>query len=95
MAKSLNIDHSTQSIISNDGTAISIAPSGSVQIGSGVTSEEDSVQSNVGTNLLEYSGCLRFNSDTRKLEYCDGSKWVEIIDEDIDEDNSFVYSSLF
>jgi hypothetical protein len=90
MSKSINIDHSSGSMITSDGF-ISLNENGAVKIGSGKTIGDG--YNNI--SISDYEGCIRFNETTKKLEYCDGIKWIEISSNDFETKTSSVYSMLF
>lgn len=97
MAKSININHSNSSITTSDGSYIELTQNGVVKIGTGLHVEDDIINSTDAEILKKYEGSLRFNPDTKKIEYCNGSRWVElVIDIDVENNNtSMIYSMLF
>lgn len=95
MAKSININHSNSNIISSDGSYVELSKNGVVKIGSGINVKDD-MMDNIGEDVLkEYEGAIKFNTDTHKLEYCDGSRWVELSIDEEDNKTSMIYSMLF
>lgn len=95
MAKSININHSNSSIISSDGTYVELSKNGVVKIGTGINAMDDSNNTNTEDVLKEYEGALKFNPDTKKLEYCDGTRWIELSLDSNDNKTSMIYSMLF
>jgi len=95
MAKSININHSTSSILSSDGSCIELSKNGVVKIGKGINAKGDMIDNKDPKVLKEYEGTLRFNDDTKKMEYCDGSRWLEISTEEDTDKSQMVYSMLF
>ncbi len=95
MAKALNINHSNSSILTSDGTYIQLGNNGSIKVGYGTNLEEPTINNLQQNTLAEYEGAIRINRTTHKLEYCDGTSWLEFTT-DIDGDESLmVYSMLF
>lgn len=95
MAKSININHSTSSIVSSDGSYIELSKNGVVKIGKGINAQGDIIDNSDPLILKEYEGAVRFNEDTRKMEFCDGTKWIEFSIKEDDENTPMVYSMLF
>lgn len=93
--KSININHSTSSILSGDGSYIELSKNGVVKVGKGINAQGDLIDNSNPEILKEYEGAMRFNPNTKKMEYCDGTKWVEFSIKEDDEHTSMVYSVLF
>jgi hypothetical protein len=93
--KSININHSTSSILSSNGSCIELSKNGVVKIGKGINAQGDNIDNSNPDLMKEYEGALRFNQHTKKMEYCDGTKWVELSLKDDDTHTSMVYSVLF
>lgn len=95
MTKSINFNHSDSSILTNDSSCLLLSVNGSVKIGNGNNAPEDILNNKNILSMKEYEGTLRFNENTSKLEYCDGTKWLEIKTTSDLEDKEIVYSFLF
>lgn len=93
--KSININHSNASILTGDDTFLQLSKNGAVKLGKGKNLEEDTINNSTINFLSNYSGAIRFNETTKKLEYCDGRKWVEFIIDEEDIKPSMVYSMIF
>lgn len=87
--KSINIDHTRQEIIVDDDGCLTLNPTGSVIVGSGSSLDDGT------TNLSVYEGAIRLNGTTKKLEYCDGTKWIEFETKYSGSKETMVYSMLF
>lgn len=83
---SINIDHTRNKIITANG-CLSLNDNGSVKVGNGLTLPDSLVS--------DYEGCIRFNESTKKLEYCDGNRWIELLTTNIESKDSIIYSLLF
>ena len=93
--KSININHSNTSILSSDGTYVKIGENSAVKVGTGSSISNGNI-SNSGSNILsDYAGAIRINKTTNKLEYCNGSTWVEFITVLDNDDTPMVYSFIF
>ena len=93
--KSININHSTSGFLSNDGTYIQVGENSAVKIGFGSNISNGAID-NFNTNVLEkYAGSIRINKSTVKLEYCNGTTWVEFLTSTEDNDTSTIYSFIF
>ena len=90
MSKSINLDHSRGKITTADGCLI-LNDNGSVKVGNGMTLPN----SNENGILINYEGAIRFNEESKKLEYCNGDSWVEFSTENIESKDSVIYSLLF
>lgn len=90
--KAINIDHSQQSINVEGNGCLILNENGSVLLGGAITLPDTH---NESISLSDYEGALRFNEETKKLEYCDGNKWIELLTNDIDSKESTIFSLLF
>ena len=93
--KSININHTDSSILSNDGTYIQLSKNGGVKVGYGKNLEESTVDNVNQNTLMEYVGAIRLNEETKKLEFCDGKTWYTLATEENDIRLPMVYSLLF
>ena len=93
--KSININHPDTNIQTKDGSYLQIAKDGAIQVGYGIDIDEDASTNSSSSSLLEFAGAIRFNKNTSKLEYCDGTNWVEFITQKSNDDVPMVYSMLF
>ena len=93
--KSVNINHSNASILSNDGTYIKFGENSAVKVGTGSSISNGDIN-NFNTDILkDYAGAIRLNRTSNKLEYCNGTTWVELVTKEDDKDASMVYSFIF
>ena len=93
--KSININHSTGSIISNDGSYITVGDDSAVKIGFGTSISNGNIDNKNSEILAEYAGAIRINKTTNKLEYCNGTTWVEFVTKLEGEDIPLIYSFIF
>lgn len=93
--KSININHPDTSIKTADGTHLQIADGGAVQVGYGISIDEDSINNASPETLSLFAGTIRFNKTTKKLEYCNGTSWVSFVTESSKDDVPTVYAMLF
>jgi len=89
---SINILHpqSGMSIGGDDKKYIQLSINGGVKVGTGKNLPED-----IETNILEYTGAIRFNEKKNTLQFCDGTRWVDFILDSNDIKPSIVYSMIF
>lgn len=95
MVKSININHNDASLLTNDGSYIQLSKNGGVKVGFGKNLEESTVNNVNQNTLADYAGAIRLNETTKKLEYCDGKTWNELITDENGVQTSMVYSLLF
>ena len=95
MVKSININHSDASLITNDGSYIQLSKNGGVKVGFGKNLEESTVNNVNQNTLIDYTGAIRLNETTKKLEYCDGKTWNVLATEENDIKTPMIYSLLF
>lgn len=74
---SININHNTTTISTDDDSMLSITEKGAIKIGNGMYLDE------LGNPLEiepkeKYRGALRFNEEKGILQYCDGTRWRDI-----------------
>ncbi len=93
--KSININHSDAAILSNDGSYVKLGSNSAVKVGNGSSLSNGDIDNTNSQILAEYAGAIRINNTTNKLEYCNGSTWVEFITNLNDEDSPMVYSFIF
>lgn len=94
--KAININHSSSSIISNDGSFIKVGEDSAVKVGYGTSISNGSINNSNSKSLEEFEGAIRINKSTDKLEYCNGSTWLEFsTTSDVGEDESMIYSLVF
>lgn len=93
--RSINVNHPDTTVKTFDGSFLQIADGGAVKIGYGINLDEDNVDNADETALIEYAGAIRFNNNTKKLEYCDGTQWLTFVTEQTNEDIPTVYAMLF
>lgn len=91
MAKAINIDHSKIEFSTSNLACIKVSENGSIKIGSGKNLEEDLIYS----PIEDFIGAIRLNKSTKKLQYCDGEKWVDFIIDEQDIEPYMAYSFLF
>lgn len=89
--KSINIDHTEQSINVDDNSCLTLNENGAVLLGSGITIPDTSDS----ISLSNFEGSLRFNENTKKVEYCDGEKWVTLMTKDENDQESTIFSIIF
>lgn len=93
--KSINFNHSDSSITVSDSECLLLSVNGSVKIGNGNNAPEDIINNKDIITMKEYEGTLRFNEETSRLEYCDGTKWMQIQTTSDKDETLTVYSLLF
>lgn len=94
--KSININHSDAAILSSDGTYIKVGQNSAVMVGAGSSISNGNIDNFNSSILTEYAGAIRINKTSGKLEYCNGSTWVEFNTKmNTDDDTNMVYSFLF
>ena len=92
--KSININHSDAAILSNDGTYVKLGANSAVKVGNGSSISNGDIN-NFQSNILEpYEGAIRINKTSNKLEYCNGTTWVEFISSLDGGEDSMVYSFI-
>lgn len=95
MVKSININHNDASVLTSDSTFIQLSKNGGVKVGFGKNLEESTINNANQNTLVEYTGAVRFNETSNKLEYCDGKAWISLTTEEDDVKIPMVYSLLF
>lgn len=95
MVKSININHSDASLLTNDGSYIQLSKNGGVKIGFGKNLEESTVNNVNQSTLIDYTGAIRLNETTKNLEFCDGKSWKVLATEENDIKLPMIYSLLF
>lgn len=95
VGKSININHSTSNIIPGDGSYIELSKNGVVKIGTGLNSKGEYIDNSNPDTLKEYEGAIRFNPKSNKMEFCDGSRWLEFSILEDDNHVDMVHSVLF
>lgn len=93
--KSININHTDAAILSNDGSYIQVGDDSAVKIGFGSSISNGNINNFNKKILAEYEGAIRINKTTDKLEYCDGTTWVEFTTKFDGEDIPMIYSLIF
>ena len=93
--KSININHSTGGFLSNDGSYIKVGENSAVKIGFGTSISNGNIDNFNDPILTNYAGAIRINKTSGKLEYCNGSTWVEFATKQDGEDVPLIYSLIF
>lgn len=93
--KSININHSDAAFLSNDGSYIKVGEDSAVKIGFGTSISNGGINNTNSRILADYEGAIRINKSTDKLEYCNGSTWVEFATSSGEEDIPMIYSLIF
>lgn len=93
--KSVNINHSSSGILSNDGSYVKVGENSAIKVGFGTSISNGNIDNFNEPILKNYAGAIRINKTTNKLEYCNGSTWVEFVTKQDGEDVPFVYSVIF
>ena len=93
--KSININHGDAAFISNDGSYIKVGEDSAVKIGFGTSISNGTINNSNPKVLADFEGAIRINKATDKLEYCNGSTWVEILTTTEEEDIPLIYSLIF
>ena len=93
--KSINVNHPETTVKTFDGSHLQIADGGAIKIGYGISINEDDINNVSPETLAEFAGTIRFNKNTHKMEYCDGTTWVQFVTENSAEDIPTVYAMLF
>lgn len=69
----ININHTEGSITIDNDKVLQITKNGAIKIGNG--SYLDEIDVSLEELKEKYEGVIRYNSDTKLLEYCDGESW--------------------
>ena len=93
--KSININHSDGAFLSNDGTYIKVGEDSAVKVGFGTSVSNGTIDNMNSKILADFEGAIRINKSTNKLEYCNGSTWVEFVTSTGGEDIPMIYSLIF
>lgn len=94
--KSININHPEAGILSNDGACIKVGDESAVKVGFGTSISNGSIDNTLTSPILsDYAGAIRINKTTNKLEYCNGTTWLEFATKLDGEDIPMIYSLIF
>jgi len=93
--KSININHSSGGFLSNDGTYIKVGENSAIKVGFGTSLSNGNIDNFNDPILKNYAGAIRINKTTGKLEYCNGTSWLEFITKQDEEDIPYVFSLIF
>ena len=90
---SIDINHKTSTITTDDDTLLQITVNGAVRIGDGTYLDELGNSQEIEPNE-NYKGAIRFNEDHQCLQLCDGYKWKDI-NGHYKQTSNLVWSLLF
>lgn len=93
--KSININHSSGGFLSNDGTYIKVGENSAIKVGFGTSLSNGNIDNFNDPILKNYAGAIRINKSTEKLEYCNGTSWLEFITKQDEEDMPYIFSLIF
>ena len=91
----VKIFYSSGGFLSNDGSYIKVGENSAIKVGFGTNISNGKIDNFNEPILKNYAGAIRINKSSNKLEYCDGSTWLEFVTEQENEDPPFVYSLIF
>lgn len=90
---SININHKTTTIVTDNDELLQIANKGAIIISDGTYLNESKEEIEIKP-LKEYEGALRYNKEKGIMQYCDGIKWRDI-NGDYKKTSEIVWSLLF
>lgn len=90
---SIDINHKTSTITTDDDTLLQVTVNGAVRIGDGTYLDELGNSQEIEPNE-NYKGAIRFNEDHQCLQLCDGYKWKDI-NGHYKQTSNLVWSLLF
>ena len=89
----ININHNEGSITTSDDKVLQITKHGAVKLGDG--SYLDEMDVSLEEFKKNYEGAIRYNSDSKVVEYCDGYSWKEFKSGEENTSNGIIWSLIF
>lgn len=85
MAKSINLNHETSTIYTNNDQILTLTTDGAIRVGNG---------KNFETLAIEFPGIIRYNEDLHEMQISDGTNWVKL-GSPVDPATAFVWGIVF
>jgi len=90
----INLDHKTSTISTDDNAVLQLQTTGGVKIGTGLYLDELDGEVKEIEVQAAYKGAIRYNDENGCLQYCDGTKWININGR-YNQTSNIVWSLLF
>lgn len=90
---SINIDHKTSTITTDNDTILNLSEKGAIKIGQGTYLDELGNSQEIEARE-QYIGAMRYNTDRNCLQICDGKKWKDVLGH-YKQTSNIVWSLLF